>query len=519
MFFRLSFVLILSAMTVSWAQVSTPVKWACIGNSITAGEYPGKLATYLGPSYKVQNDGMGGATLMKSGKSAVTDAPGTRAYWTYGRKLDSVFAFKPDIITIALGTNDSKAMNWQDSANFIRDYTALIDTLNLISSKPQIWLILPCPAWVPTSNPPDISGSTIKNSIIPRIKQIATQKNLNTIDFNTPMTNQQALFPDNIHPNSAGADSLAAIIYRTYSGKAVRIACIGNSITQYGSSSDIPDIDAYPSKLGMLLGRGYLVQNDGYSGAAMQKKNAGWSYWVEAANKFSLIFKFKPNVVTIKLGTNDSRRNYWHTAPFIADYKSMIDTLNSNISPKPVIKPCLPIPAYPSGFVKYGINDTIINDSVIPAIKAVAQAKGLSIIDLNTPMKNTLGTLVPAADGVHPNAVGQDTLAHLIYRNLILSTAVATPGPVSGRILQQEARTSPEISIVMSRALSVTLNEPGTATVTLMTVSGKVAAVKTIARKGTFTVRPAAVLSGVYIVRVTSGSHTIVKTIVGISGE
>jgi acyl-CoA thioesterase-1 len=419
---RLFFIFTITVLAGSQAQVSTPVKWACIGNSITAGEYPGKLATYLGTSYKVQNDGMGGTTLLKSGKNTPTDAPGAWSYWKYGHKLDSVFAFKPDIITIALGTNDSKAMNWQDSANFIRDYTALIDTLSLISSKPQIWLILPCPAWVPTSNPPDISGSTIKNSIIPRIKQLAAAKNLNTIDLNTPMTNFQGLFPDNVHPNSAGADSLAALIYRAYAVKAMRIACIGNSITQYGPSSDVPDIDAYPSKLGMLLGRGYLVQNDGYSGAAMQRKNAGWSYWVEAANKFSQIFKFKPNVVTIKLGTNDSRRNYWHTAPYIADYKAMIDTLNNNIAPKPIIKPCLPIPAWPSGFVKYGINDTIIRDSVVPAIKLVALAKGLSIIDLNTPMQSAYPALVPATDGVHPNAAGQDTLAHLIYRNFTIAS-------------------------------------------------------------------------------------------------
>jgi hypothetical protein len=76
----LFFILTITVLAVSQAQVSTPVKWACIGNSITAGEYPGKLTTYFGRSYKVQNDGMGGATLLKSGKSAVTDAPGTRAY-------------------------------------------------------------------------------------------------------------------------------------------------------------------------------------------------------------------------------------------------------------------------------------------------------------------------------------------------------------------------------------------------------------------------------------------------------
>jgi lysophospholipase L1-like esterase len=458
-------------------------------------------------------------TVLRSGKlGATTDAPGSGSYWTNG-KLGIVFALKPDIITIALGTNDSKVMNWPDSANFIRDYTALIDTLSAISSKPQIWLCLPCPAWTTGTAPNTIQGSVIQNSIIPRIKQVAAAKGCATIDFYTLMAGRQNMFPDNLHPNSAGADSLAAIIYRAYADKAVRIACIGNSITQYGPSSDVPDIDAYPSKLGMLLGRGYVVQNDGYSGAAMQKKNAGWSYWVEAANKFSIIFKFKPNVVTIKLGTNDSRRWYWHTAPYIADYKAMIDTLSNNISPKPLIKLCLPIPTWPSGFVKYGINDTMIRDSVIPAIKAVVQAKGLSIIDLYAPMQNTLGTLVPATDGVHPNAAGQDTLAHLIYRNLSLATANATPGPVSYVNLQPAAGMLPEIHNVKNGNISVTLKTAGTSTVTMMTVTGKVAAMKTFSGKGIYVIRPDAASSGVYIMCVTSGTQTTAKKIVDVKGK
>jgi lysophospholipase L1-like esterase len=614
----------ITAVVVSQAQVSTPVKWACIGNSITAGIFPNaayapKLAVLLGPSYTVENDGVSSMTLLKSGKvGAVTDAQGSGSYWTHG-KLSNVFTLKPDIITIALGTNDAKMMNWVDSANFVRDYSALIDTLMTISSKPQIWLCLPCPCWVTDTSANQIRGSIIKNNIIPRIKQVATTKGVNTIDFYTPLANFQSHFPDNIHPDSIGGDSLAAILYRTYAAKAVRIACLGNSITQYGSSSDVPDIDAYPSKLGMLLGRGYLVQNDGVSGCAMQKKNAGWSYWDTGAKKFPLIFGLKPNVITIKLGTNDSRRYYWHTSNYIADYKAMVDTLNNNISPKPTIKLCLPIPAYPSGFVKYGINDTIITDSVIPAIKVVAQAKGLSIIDLNTPMQNTLGTLVPASDGVHPNAAGQDTLAHLIYRNFtsaamalsatsigfsasvgqkdttgtkktdtVLNIAVAgslatvttthksawltctvdnaaqnaqkitnalslanlpttagtyydtvtvtatnanpastryvvtlnlTPGTEVNAILQPAASISPEIRLLKPGAISVTINNPGKNIVTMVAMTGQIAVARTFVGKGTYVVRPDMALSGVYIVRVTSGSQTMVRKIVVMAGE
>jgi acyl-CoA thioesterase I len=622
MFLRTSFVLMIMFLTVSQAQVSRPVKWACIGNSITQGIFPNaayapKLAKLLGPSYTVENDGVSSMTLFKSGKfGAPTDAPGSGSYWLHG-KLSNVFALQPDIITIALGTNDSKSMNWADSVNFVRDYSALIDTLSTMPSRPQIWLCLPCPCWVTPAVPADIQNTVIRNSIIPRIQQVATAKGVNTIDFYTPMSTQQRRFPDNIHPDSTGGDSLAALIYRAYAAKAVRIACIGNSITQYGSSADVPDIDAYPSKLGMLLGRGYLVQNFGYSGAAMQKKNAGWSYWVEAAYKFPLIFKFKPNVVTIKLGTNDSRRYYWHTAPYVADYKAMVDTLNNNISPTPTIRLCLPIPAWPSGFTKYGINDTIIKDSVIPSIRLVAQQKSLLIIDLNTPMLGAYPALVPASDGVHPNAAGQDTIAHLIYRNfitasmqlsptalafsamigqqdttgtrkvdtvfnraiagsllqvtlshkatwlnttldntvpnvqkitnrIVLGSLPATPGiyydtvtvtannasPTSVRFVvtldlrpatgvtavsEVAAQNLLQIRMVKKGAISIAVNKPGKYTIQIMSVLGKILSNQTVSGQRSHIIEVKEASSGLYIVRVTSGTQIMVRRVVGLS--
>jgi hypothetical protein len=216
--------------------------------------------------------------------------------------------------------------------------------------------------------------------------------------------------------------------------------------------------------------------------------------------------------VTIKLGTNDSRRYYWNTANFIADYKAMIDTLTNNILPKPTIRPCLPIPAYPSGFVKYGINDTMIRDSVIPAIKVVAQAKGLSIIDLYTPMQNKLGTLVPADDGVHPNAAGQDTLAHLLYRDLSAITAALSPTPKSSGTSQSTLLR--RIHAAGAGAISLELNDPGAVTVTLMTAAGRVAAVTTFTGKGIHFIRTDPAMSGLCIVRLTSDLGTVVRKIV-----
>ena len=123
------------------AQVAKPIRWACIGNSITQGmgantAYPVRLGAKLGPAFQVENDGVSGTTLLKKG-----DNP----YWKNG-KLSNVFAFKPDIVTIKLGTNDSRAADW-NTARYLRDYRAMIDTLRGMPSKPAVWAALPIPAW------------------------------------------------------------------------------------------------------------------------------------------------------------------------------------------------------------------------------------------------------------------------------------------------------------------------------------------------------------------------------------
>ena len=92
------FLMVVCVVSAGWSQI----KIACVGNSITAGEYPAMLQTLLGSGYLVQNDGKPGAALLKTSNDP---------YWNVPQFKD-VFTFKPAIITIKLGTNDSKPGNW-----------------------------------------------------------------------------------------------------------------------------------------------------------------------------------------------------------------------------------------------------------------------------------------------------------------------------------------------------------------------------------------------------------------------
>ncbi len=55
--------------------------------------------------------------------------------------------FKPNVIVIMLGTNDTKPRNWKHEDDFVADYKAMIKELSALASKPKIYLCSPVPAY------------------------------------------------------------------------------------------------------------------------------------------------------------------------------------------------------------------------------------------------------------------------------------------------------------------------------------------------------------------------------------
>lgn len=193
-----------------------PIRVACVGNSITEGytltdpstqAYPARLQQILGEDYEVLNCGISGYTMMRN-----TEVPYFSPVNTDRHPFHDALNFEPDIVTIKLGTNDSKTR--YDSllhVDFTRDLDALIDSFQLLPSQPSIYLCLPVPAF---SNGWTIRDSVITTEIIPRIQEAATRRNLSIIDLNSPMKPFSELFGDGIHPNQAGAMIIAEEIAR-----------------------------------------------------------------------------------------------------------------------------------------------------------------------------------------------------------------------------------------------------------------------------------------------------------------
>lgn len=187
---------------------------------------------------------------------------------------------------------------------------------------------------------------------------------------------------------------------------AVRVACIGNSITD-GYGIGMSPVNGYPAVLQKKLGEGYLVKNFGVSARTMMNKG-DLPYMNELAWRDAKAFN--PNIVVIKLGTNDSKTHNWvHGADeYRQSMQAMIDTLKA-LPSKPKIYLCSPIPAFKDSWT---INDSVIVNGEMPIIKKLAKKNKCQFIDLHT--SYTYGDMM-LKDGIHPNAKGAAKMADIIF--------------------------------------------------------------------------------------------------------
>jgi acetyl esterase/lipase len=193
---------------------------------------------------------------------------------------------------------------------------------------------------------------------------------------------------------------------QTPKADAIRVACIGNSITD-GFGIDMADASGYPAELQKMLGDKYWVKNFGVSGRTMLNKG-DWPYMKEQAWRNALAFK--PDIAIIKLGTNDSKPENWqYGASFQQDLEQMLKAL-----PTTKIYLCTPIPAFKS---TWNINDSVIVNAIIPIQRAVAKKQGAQIIDLHTLYANDGDKMLN--DGIHPDGKGARRMAEIIAAALV----------------------------------------------------------------------------------------------------
>ena len=183
-----------------------------------------------------------------------------------------------------------------------------------------------------------------------------------------------------------------------------RIACVGDSIT-FGAAIKDRVKNCYPAQLGRMLGEKFEVRNFGVNGATLLKKGDK-PYWKLKA--YANARDFQPEVVVIKLGTNDSKPHNWkHKEEYVADYMELIESFRK-LGSKPVVCLCYPVPAYPG---RWGITDKVMKEEVMPRLDEVAKKSGCKVIDLYLALSDKK-EMFP--DLVHPNAKGATLIAEAV---------------------------------------------------------------------------------------------------------
>ena len=217
------------------------------------------------------------------------------------------------------------------------------------------------------------------------------------------MINQSFAMKHNITRRLFLALCFSLLITFAFAQSKIKVACVGNSITfGYGLKSG----ESYPVILQQLLGDKYEVSNYGISARTLLRKGDK-PYWNEA--KYQEVLALNPDIVIIKLGTNDTKPQNWaHKEDFVQDYEDFIASFKQ-LPSHPKIYVCTPFPIFPN---KFNIRDSIVSNEMLPDLKIIISQEKVKTIDLYHAFAGQSNLVF---DGVHPTKEGAALLAKKIY--------------------------------------------------------------------------------------------------------
>lgn len=205
-----------------------------------------------------------------------------------------------------------------------------------------------------------------------------------------------------------------------HDGKKLRIAFIGDSITEGAGSTD-RKTDSYPAQLGRMLGEGYEIGNFGKSGSYVLDaddpyniKRADLSYRNTQQYKNSLTFG--ADVVVIILGINDIRSMSCDEAKTQL-YKGLVSLVEEYSALEGVQK------VYVALSVCVSNCNVILSmcDGALQSIqREVAKSCGVDVLDLYSYTRDYLNVMLHyTKDITHPNTEQYTELARAMYALLM----------------------------------------------------------------------------------------------------
>lgn len=248
------------------------------------------------------------------------------------------------------------------------------------------------------------------------------------------------------------SEGLPAAPFRSDDWPAIRVACVGDSIT-FGMGTSNANIHSYPAQLEDRLGPLFDVRNYGVSGATVVDgfvlKNWERCYALQLPYRRSIFHN--PDVVVINLGINDVNVDPFDEDKFVSDYKALINSYRS-------------LPSQPRIFI--WVRLAPIHEGhrfyrhprlakIQTALHRVADETGVSVIDMASPLNDQAGRF---PDKIHPDDTAAGIIADTVLDAL---TNAGLPTPPQNEKLQQASALPGALSMadreeVIARSLRVT---------------------------------------------------------------
>lgn len=204
-----------------------PVRITCVGASDVASptpygtpNWPDFITPMLGYEYAISNCGASGTTMMRNGNLP---------YWNTQQYTNSLNS-SPDIVIIMLGSNDSNPSNWPIQTNYIPDYESLINEYRNLPSHPRIYLNTLLTVY--SNGNFGITDPIVTGQLCPIIRQIAADEKLPLIDVNAATRNMPQNFPDNVHPDIAGAKVVATTVFNGLMNAGEAVPMVDRALNQ-----------------------------------------------------------------------------------------------------------------------------------------------------------------------------------------------------------------------------------------------------------------------------------------------
>ncbi len=198
------------------------IKIACVGDSITYGHgiinwsknnYPVQLGEILGSSYCAANFGVNGSTVQQDANKPYT------AQKIYNKSLH----FNADVLVLMLGSNDSKAENWNGAEAFKEQYVSLVKSYKNQNENTKIVLCTPAQPFYMNGETDGAAKFGINPEVVSEICRVvaetAKENDCVCIDINAlTKENKQWFSLDGVHPDKNGAKAIAEEIAKQIKG-------------------------------------------------------------------------------------------------------------------------------------------------------------------------------------------------------------------------------------------------------------------------------------------------------------